>query len=48
MIPANCYYHQGLPPMRAATVPSAEQSKASLSLMEPSFPKCVDSSWAQD
>jgi hypothetical protein len=36
MTPTN-RYHQGLPPTRAAMVPSAAQRYASLSLMEPSF-----------
>ena len=39
-------YHQGLPPTRAASVPSAAQSAISLSLMEPSFLEPIDSSWA--
>jgi hypothetical protein len=32
------YYHQGPPATKAAAVPSAEHSSASLSLMGPSFP----------
>jgi hypothetical protein len=39
-------YHQGLPPTRAASVPSAAQSAINLSLMEPSFLQPIDSSWA--
>ena len=34
-----CYYHQGPPATKAAAVPSAAPSSASLSLMGPSFHK---------
>jgi hypothetical protein len=42
-----CYYHQGPPATKAAAVPSAAPSSASLSLMGPSFHN-DDSPWAQD
>ena len=41
-------YHQGLPPTRAASVPSAAQSAISLSLMEPSFLERLTAPGAQD